>query len=289
MHVRRYFASLSLVAASLLLASAPAGSALAEDGSITVEGEAELMAPPTRVELDLNAAGSAELAGDASVKCQDSLRRLEDAFKALKLDNLTIERRSISFGKGGMGGGMAAGMAIAIGPGGGGEAAKPALDLSRAVRIVVTDLDKLEETDLIDTVCRLLDTATDSGASIGGDETNALMTRVYGLGMSSSSAVRFVAENADELREQAYAKAFADAEKRAQRLAKLAKTKLGSVISIDETGKSGDSSGMREVMLAAIVSSGAAPDKDENRLTSDKLGGIPIRVHLQVKFAIQSK
>jgi uncharacterized protein YggE len=110
------------------------------------------------------------------------------------------------------------------------------------------------------------------------------MARVYGYGQqsNSSSMVTFVVENAAEPYEEAYQQAYAEAKARATRLAKLAGTTIGPMISIDETA-SADASPQEQVF--ASMSGTGSKSKGAIRLTSDKLGDIPVRVTLQVRFA----
>jgi uncharacterized protein YggE len=107
------------------------------------------------------------------------------------------------------------------------------------------------------------------------------MARIYGQQSNSSSMVTFVVENAAEPYEEAYQQAYAEAKSRATRLAKLAGTTIGPMISIDETA-SADSSEQEQVFA---MSGTGSKSKGAIRLTSDKLGDIPVRVTLQVRFA----
>src|SRR5205085_168527 len=64
----------------------------ADDEGIRVSGVGQVLAKPNRLEIDVVAAGAAELTGDALVKYRESLKRTIDAFDQLKLKNLKVEQ-----------------------------------------------------------------------------------------------------------------------------------------------------------------------------------------------------
>jgi uncharacterized protein YggE len=275
----------SIVLTALLSALGPTG-ARAGEGGITVSGAGEVPAKPSRVEIDLAAGAAAELTGDAIVKYQDSLRRTLDAFKKMELKNLTVEQGSLSFES--TSGATAAG-AIMVQPGGAPSTAKSQIDITRSLRVVLAEADKLSEAELMETIGKLIDAAKDAGAKIGGGEDNALLMRIVGQAGSSTPVVTFVVEDATAAREKAYQQAFDQAKARAARLAKLAGARLGRVESVEESlepsGK--HEAGMQERMLTAIYGISAKSDEEDSRLTSQKLADIPVRVTLRVRFAIE--
>ncbi|MGH7134493.1 MAG: SIMPL domain-containing protein, partial [Pirellulales bacterium] len=87
----------------------------------------------------------------------------------------------------------------------------------------------------------------------------------------------FVVEHPEELREQAYRKAFEEAKKRGERLAKLAGAHLGHVVTIDEEG---------DGMVTHVYYGAQTTDNHRTRLSSSKLIDIPVTVTLRVRFAL---
>lgn len=261
--------------------------AAADEAGITVTGTGEALARPDRVEIDLTVAGTAELTGDAIVKYNDMLRRTTDAFAALKLDDLTIEQRSLEFTSGG--GGNAAQQAALLGVADPNASLKPEVGISRSLRVVLADVGKLPEDELMETIGKLLDTAQDAGAAVaGGGNEDALVARMMGVQASSSAVATFVVENPEESRERAYQRAFDAAKARAERLAALSGGRLGVVLSIEETqdlGGEDEEEGMQEKMIKAVYGIGGGSEAD-GRLTSKKLGDIPVRVSLRVRFSL---
>lgn len=275
------------LATTTVFLSVLAGARLgAEESGITVSGSGEVRAKPNAVEFDLRTAGSAELTGDAIVKYRDAKRRTLEAFQKLKLKKLEIEEKGVGLSSVGAAG--APGMVAFPGQP---AAVKPQVEIARSMRVVLREIQDLSEEELMDTIGKILDTAHDSGATIGGaSDTNAMMmARMYGQQMSSSMAT-FVLENVTEAREQAYAQAMEQARARANRLATLADVKLGHVLSVQEQQvvSSSDTSIQMQLMMA-MYGMRDSSSKDELRLTSDKFAEIPVRVNLQVRFGIEKK
>src|SRR3990172_4354138 len=178
----------------MLLASAASG-ARAEQAGITVLGSGEVQGKPDHLEIDLKTGGSAELAGDAIVKYRDAQRRAVAALGALKLKSLEIQPRGLSISSGGPGGAQEA-MLAAMGRGQG-EAVKSQVGLSKDLRIVLREIQKMPEEELMATVAKVLDTAKDAGATIGTSSAENAMAQMMfgGRGQSGSPAVTFVLDD----------------------------------------------------------------------------------------------
>jgi uncharacterized protein YggE len=270
----------------MIVISSPAR---ADDVGIVVSGTGEIQARPTHVEIELTAAASAELTGDAIVKYQDSLRRTLAAFEGLKFKNLDVEQRGLSIASGVGNAAVNAQVMNAAGRAGG-AALKPQTDISRSLRLVLRGIKDLPEAELMETISKLLDTAKDCGAVVGPQNANsAMITRMIGVGQASNPVLTFVADDADALREQAYEQAFAQAEARARRLAKLAKVELGPVIAVEETIEPAEAVATPERIVSTVYGLKDSQKPVDHRLTSDKLGDIPVRINLRVRFAIAEK
>lgn len=271
---------------ALVLFAVSDAAARAEDAGITVSGTGQVKVKPDSVEIEITTSGSAELTGDAIVKYRDSTRRAMAAFKALNLKNLKIEQQGLSIASSS---GTNPLMAIAN-PGAAAAAAKSQTVISRSHRVILSNIRDISEQQLMEVLGKILDTAKDSGASASPSAQSTMMAMMLGgRGNSSQSLVTFVLNDAAEVREQAYQKAFEQARSRARRLATLAGAELGAVLSVQEgpPAPKGAKS-VQESMMSAIYGIGAnKSDSDDMRVTSDKFGEIPVRVTLQIRFAIK--
>ena len=263
-----------------------------EAEGISVLGTGEVRSLPNQVEIALQAAASAELAGDAIVKYRDSLRRTTAAFETLKMANLEVKPLQLSYSQ------MSASannMNAAVRVGGVAPAAKGQVQIARGVQLVLGDIGKLSEEELMENIAKLLDTAKDAGALSGGNENAQLARIMVSSGMSMNTpAVQFVLTDVEKHRESAYAKAFASAQANAGRLAKLSGVRLGRVLSVTEvpvaTPESDSPENIQMKMISTIYGAAAgksAPAQTSTtEIRSDKYGEIPVRVGLQVRFAI---
>jgi uncharacterized protein YggE len=250
---------------------------------ITVNGTGEVHAKPNLVEIDLRTTGAAELSGDAMVKYRDSKRRMLQAFGALKLDQLKIIEKGMSLTGGvnadQMQQAMMRGMQLPD---------KAQLQVSRTLRLTLGGVQDTPEEELMETLGRIFDVAKDSGITIAPSPEAASIAARYGRQISGA-APSFVLEGIGELREQAYQKAVADARARAGRLAKLTGVRVGPVLAVHELSVSGDDATppSQPYYYYAYAESGGQ-DQPAGRVTSTTFGEIPIRVKLQVRFAIEN-
>jgi hypothetical protein len=223
------------------------------------------------------------LTGDALVKYRDAMKRTVEAFEHLGNKNLKVEQRGLGIQS------MDTNAPNRFNGNAGGPA-KMQIDICGDLKLTVTGADKMTEEELTDMISKLIDTAKDSGASVGGQNSAASMrARIYGESMAST-VVTFVLDDIAELREQARKKAFKQAETRAKQLAELSGVKLGPVISIEETLETTPTN-ERQKILASIYGWGDDEEdsskKSEGRVMSEKLGDIPVRVSLRVRFSIK--
>jgi uncharacterized protein YggE len=235
----------------------------------TVTGKGSVSAKPNRLEIDLEVSAASELTADAIVKYRDTKRRLQEAFAALKLANVTVEERGLLVDqKGAMPNpyffdGMP------------NRRSKAEVQLTRKLVVTCAEIRKMDEDALLQLVARLLDVAQDAGGKVGPqNDINPYF--YYERFNRGPGLVRFVLDDYDKLEEEAYAKAVADAEARAARLAKLSRVKLGPITAVREASSPGDRS--------------AAPGQDDEpprkRLESSRFQEIPVRVELVVRFDV---
>jgi uncharacterized protein YggE len=238
---------------------------------LTVVGKATIGAKPNLAEVDLDVSASAELTGDAIVKFRDSKKRVRDAFAALKLANVAVEERGLLVDQKGA---MMNPYYFDYNPN---VKTKTEVQLSRKLVVKATDLGAMEEEAVLQLVGRLLDVAQDAGARVGPPTNMNFYYYRYGYN-PSSGLVRFVLEDFDKVQEQAYEKAVADARTRADRLARLSGLELGPVVAVREV-----------VSPADHVAPGNNDEVPRKRLETSKFQEIPVRVELQVRFAIHPK
>ncbi|HEX7446120.1 MAG TPA: SIMPL domain-containing protein [Pirellulales bacterium] len=267
-----YRAFLALAIVSVLCASLRA-----DDRAITVTGSGEAMANPDLLEIELHAAGEAELMADATTKYEGAVRRITGALNKLEIAGLKIEPRGIRISDRSADGDDEGGVVV-FGPGGGRQAAtKSSTGISRSLRVVVPKIDEFSEAEVIATIAKLLDAAKDAGAAIGPPRrSNYYMVSADGEQLEPA-VVTFVVADPEAAREEAYRKAFTDATQRATRLAMLAGAKVGAVLSAEEADSE------------HVVYYPGRGNRGETRLISGTLEKIPVRVTLRVRFALEEK
>jgi uncharacterized protein YggE len=244
--------------------SAPSSPANIE--GFTVTGKGFAAAKPNRLEIEMEVSAASELTADAIVKYRDAKRRLQEAFAALKLENVTVEEQGL--------------LVDQKGPDFNPyyfydqmtRKAKVEVQLTRKLVVKCSNISKMDEDAVLEMVAKLLDVAQDSGGKVGGSA-NPRYNYFYGyMPGGSGGLVRFILDDYDKLEEEACAKAIADAEARARRLAKLSHVKLGPVTAVrDVTPPT-----QRELV----------PDENvpHKRLESPRFQEIQLRVELAVRF-----
>jgi uncharacterized protein YggE len=243
-----------------------AGSAAAANiEGFTVTGKGFVAAKPNRLEIDLEVSAASELSADAIVKYRDAKRRLQEAFTALKLDNVAVEEKGLLVDQKGADFNP---YFFDYQPN---RKAKVEVQLTRKLIVKCSDIRKMDEEALLQLVAKLLDVAQDAGGKVGPSQ-NPYANYYFGYRNQQSGLVRFILDDYDKLEEEAYSKAVADAEARAGRLAKLSHVKLGSVTAVREVS----SPGPRET--------GQEDEIPLKRLESARFQEIPVRVELMVRF-----
>jgi uncharacterized protein len=246
--------------------AAPAGNI----EGFTVAGKSSISAKPNMVEIDIEVSASSELTADAIVKYRDARRRLQEAFTALKLADITVEERGLQVEQKGQQqspyfwGGMQ------------NTRNKTEVQLTRKLIVKAANLRKLDEEALMQLVGKLLDVAQDAGAKVG-KQADWREYYYYGYSSGDQGLVRFVLDDFDKVQEDAYEKAIADARSRAERLARLSHVELGPIVAV------------REIMVPGDRASTAEDEGQKKRLETAKYQDIPVKVELQVRFQVHSK
>ncbi|HEX7446121.1 MAG TPA: SIMPL domain-containing protein [Pirellulales bacterium] len=248
----------------------------AEERAITVAGNGEVKARPNRLEIDVQAAGAAELTSDAILKYDDSLRRITEAFEKLGIERLAVEQGDLVFAST-----VANQNARVIGVAARGQARKAHVAVGRSLQLKLRDIDQMPEKELIDTIGKILDTAQDAGATLGMSAVRNMAMNQFGNiivhNQNAQPVVAFYINDPQAMHDRAYERAFEDATSRGEKLARLAGAKLGPVLSIDEIGTPQNNPyamqqpyGMQQQSLASV-----------------KLAEIPVHVSLRVRFALE--
>jgi uncharacterized protein YggE len=218
-------------------ASAQTALATAAGGGdgITVYGTGDLSTRPNWVEIDLNLSGKAELTADALVKYRDAKKRVIEAIEKLNVKNLSMDERGLT---------VSAGTPLEMQQramnGLPQVPTKTQIEVASVLRVRVKDVRDIAPEELVKMVGRLLDTAQDTGVTIGPSAAEVMRNMRYGNYTNNTTAVRFVVADLAEIREKAYEQAVADARSRAARLAKLNQIKLGGALSVQEVHVAGD-------------------------------------------------
>jgi len=238
---------------------------------VTVSGKAQVGTKPDVVEIDLEVSASSELTADAIVKYRDAKKRIRDAFAALKLANVTVEERGLLVDQKGQ---MQSPYYFDYQPN---TRTKTEVQLSRKLVVKASGMRKLDEESVMQLVGRLLDVAQDAGAKVGaGNNNNYYYYWRYGMNNTTGLA-RFVLEDFGKMQEEAYEKAIADARTRAERLARLSRVDLGSIVAV------------REIAVPGDKASSADDEPPGKRLEMAKFQEIPVRVELLVRFDVHPK
>src|SRR5262249_18310923 len=111
---------------------------------------------------------------------------------------------------------------------------KQKVSVTEQLKIVLKEADKMEQPALMDTMLKVLDTAKDSGLTLG-DGTPRNVN--YYPPPPGPALINFKITDVTALREQAYKQAMDDARSRAQKLAELAGVKLGKILAVRDGGR----------------------------------------------------
>lgn len=282
----KWFVCAAAAVGVLLIADRP-GSAqvmMTDSGhtpGISVYGNGEMVAKPNLVEISLRATASAELTADAIVKYRDTKRRTLEAFEKLNLGKLDVQELGVSLTdqtSAEQMQNMWRGM-------GNVNTGKTKVEISSALQLRLSGIRDLSAEQVMETVGKLLDTAKDSGASIGPTAAEMNMAWRYGQ-QPNSTLVRFILTDLNKMREEAYQNAVSDARTRAERLAKLNGVKLGGVLGVQEISVSGDDQQTTTTPWGQVIPNGKSKNR-EPEVSSEQFTEIPFHVKLQVRFAIE--
>jgi uncharacterized protein YggE len=261
------------------------GVALAQAGStpspnlegFTVAGKGSVAAKPNRLEIDLEISASSEMTSDVIVKYRDAKKRIQEAFTALKMANVTVEERALAVDQKGQ---VFNPYMMDTPPA---RKGKVEVQLSRKLVVNCTNIRDMDEEAILQLVARLLDVAQDAGAKVGGG--GDFNPYSYRWGASNNTAlVRFILDDYDPLLEKAYQAAVVDARTRASRLAKLSGLELGAIGGVREVLVPGEKTQNNSSPYFYYDMPSTEEESPKKQLTASKFQEIPIKVELQVRF-----
>jgi len=249
-----------------MLAGLSLGMMAAEEG-ITVTGRGRVEALPDTVELEGMISGQAELAADAVVKYRDNKRRVEQALKELKIDQLSIKWSGIKLGPGypDTPAGQMAAMRGQV------QAGSDRIAVSDSATLVLSGVREMDERKLLDTLVQLIDASKDSGLNV--------------LPMGKPVLATFKLVDTSKAEKEAYARAMKDARDRAARLAELAGLELGTIRAVQVTSTSTSS---RSSVSYNQYGYRQPHRNSPGQLSSIQLMPIPVEVTLRVQFNIST-
>jgi uncharacterized protein YggE len=245
--------------------------ARAQDNSgITVSGSGKASGKPTVIEIPCLVSGDAELTADALVKYRDARKHAVEAIDGLKIPGLSIESKGYSVkdyvDQTAQQQAMMRGQGVV--------SSKQKISVVEQLKIVIKDADKMDQSTVMDTMLKVLDTVRDAGLTLG-DGTPRNVN--YYPPPPLPALINFKIADSSALREAAYKQAMEDARTQAQKLADLAGVKLGRIISVHDAGQKAGRPNQDE---------NGSPQPSSDELVSSTFDEIPLAVKLTVQFEI---
>jgi uncharacterized protein YggE len=237
-------------------------------------------AKPTVVQIESNVSGEGELANDASVKYRDAKKRAVAALDALKNPDLSVESEGFAINQATdpqaqqrMMNGMGADPNF-----------KAKVQVTEQLKVLLKNADQLDVEKLMETVLRIIDAGRDAGLAIGPGSMTIYQMQIAAQSGQSMSMISFRIPDPSSLREQAYKLAIDDAKAKAGRLADLSGVKLGHIVSVQDEDTSKNDANIYNYYYQMAQ---ASKDQNDQSLSSNVFGDIPLSVHLVVQFEIE--
>lgn len=267
----------------------PPAFGLEPNAGITVTGWGQAMARPQSLELHVKVTGNGQLGVDALARFEQYRSELADIVTAFAPQRATMHAGGIVVTPGG----DPSAYWQTLTPGG--QPAVGELAVSSICRITIAGLEDLSEKQVVELVSSLVDKLRDSGLTLlPAQNAQALEPGVANDVYVAPVLVGFVLEDVSEAQARARELAFRNARDSAEAMAKLAGMRLGPVVAMQEISSGfdfapypaptgSDWSDELDVDVPAV-----SPGASELRLVSRTSGPVPIRVGLQVRFALLS-
>ncbi|MBI1374177.1 MAG: DUF541 domain-containing protein [Phycisphaera sp.] len=277
------FTTIGLLAVMLVGVAPPAARAADPASGITVVGLGHASQAPTVVEIPAMISGEAPLAADAIVKYRGAKQQALKALGELKVPGLKIEEQGFRIAHST----NAQQMMQMMMQGNVQQKMQQKVLVYEEVNIVLENAPTLKPDELMDTLVKVVDAAKDAGLITTGRELS--MIEMQMSRGTPTSLVSFKIADPSKLYEAAQEKAYADALRKAERLAKLAGLKLGRAVSIQEsTVSNNDTKATGAVSWYAMML--AASDDDEKKDSgSDVFAEVSRDVQLTVTFETKAE
>jgi uncharacterized protein YggE len=259
-----------------ILAFQPLSFADENSTGITVTGVGTVKVRPSVAEIRSTVTGDGELAADANVKYLDARKKAIASIEAMKNPDLSVEPQGPLLEQATD---PAAQMRIAQGMSS--DMGKQHVRISEDLKIQLKNIDKLDPAKLVEMVVKIVDAGRDAGLQMGPPPAaNYYQMQMQAQNGGGDAIVTFELPDKTKVEQEAYQKAVEDARAKAQRIADLSGIKLGKVLSVvdQETQSNGPQN--------PYITVPAEPN--DNQLQSAILTEIPVTVHLEVKFDIDS-
>lgn len=188
----------------------------AQSDGITVLGSGSHAVKPDLAEATFDVSASAEIAGDAITRFEQTRARVADALNNLNVPNAQLVEQAFSIG---LESDATNTRRMQIRMMQGGEQKMPShIVLTQPLTIRLTGIDKLPREAVVEHLSRIIDTARDLGLNLSESR--------------GGGAVQFLVSDMEAAQAKALDAAFADAKKQAEALAKRAGVTLGGIASV---------------------------------------------------------
>ncbi|MEM6505193.1 MAG: SIMPL domain-containing protein [Planctomycetota bacterium] len=203
---------------------------LRAEQTITVNAFGEVKVKPDVLVLEGTISETNEKMKDAVTGFNDTRRRAMAAINEMGIENLAVKTSSLS-------------MSIAGSPQGGpfggiadvGEVAAPgAMQISQAVTLTVTGVDKMEQQAVIDLVVKLMEGVKEAGVEMSKMDAESMMMMQMGMGGGGGGSAIYKVSDPEAAHKAATKAAVEKARADAAYLAELAGGKLGKVVAISD-------------------------------------------------------
>jgi uncharacterized protein YggE len=247
---------------------------------ISVKATGQVKLKPDVLELEGHVSGNAELAADAITKFRSNRQRAVEAIEALQIAGLKINAGRIDITSAMD---QAAQQAMMRGMAATASANRP-LNVAEPLSIRIDGIDKMTQDQIIETLVKILDAGKDAGVTLGAKDTPGYNPYTGQYNTGGSALARFRLSDVEGARQKAFEDAMTNAQKQADKLAKLAGLKLGKVRAINESQANQNTRQQVNVVYAY-----APPNQEQEAelFTSSSLQDITVSAVIEVDFDVQ--
>ena len=247
---------------------------------ISVKATGQVKLKPDVLELEGHVSGNAELAADAITKFRSNRQRAVEAIEALQISGLKINPGRIDITSAMD---QAAQQAMMRGMAATASANRP-LNVAEPLSIRIDGIDKMTQDQIIETLVKILDAGKDAGVTLGAKDTPGYNPYTGQYNTNGSALARFRLSDVEGARQKAFEDAMTNAQKQADKLAKLAGLKLGKVRAINESQANQNPRQQVNVVYAYVPPN---QEQEAELFTSSSLQDITVSAVIEVDFEVQ--